>query len=78
MGTNADECFFMGLQSQQHGSDSLGELPVQDAHVHFFSHKFYSTLALQKKADSVEALASLLNFEIPAAPPVATGRSLGR
>jgi predicted TIM-barrel fold metal-dependent hydrolase len=42
-----------------------GELPIQDAHVHFFSHKFYSALAQQKKAANAEALAPLLNFEIP-------------
>ena len=47
-----------------------GELPIQDAHIHFFSHKFYSGLAQQKKAANAEALASLLNFEIPAPEPV--------
>jgi hypothetical protein len=48
-----------------------GELPVQDAHVHFFSYKFYSALAQQKKATNAEALAPLLNFEVPAHDPVA-------
>jgi predicted TIM-barrel fold metal-dependent hydrolase len=48
-----------------------GELPIQDAHIHFFSHKFYSALAQQKKADSAEALAPLLQFDIPATAPVA-------
>lgn len=46
-----------------------GELPVNDAHVHFFSHKFYSALARQKKADNAEALASILNWDIPATDP---------
>ncbi len=46
-----------------------GDLPVQDAHVHFFSHKFYSALAQQKKAANAEALAPLLNFDIPAPDP---------
>jgi predicted TIM-barrel fold metal-dependent hydrolase len=48
-----------------------GELPIQDAHVHFFSHKFYAALAQQKKAAGAEALAPLLNFEIPTPDPVA-------
>jgi predicted TIM-barrel fold metal-dependent hydrolase len=46
-----------------------GELTVEDAHVHFFSHKFYASLAQQKKAESAEALGPLLNFEIPTAAP---------
>jgi predicted TIM-barrel fold metal-dependent hydrolase len=46
-----------------------GELAIQDAHVHFFSHKFYAALAQQKKAANAEALAPLLNFEIPTAAP---------
>ena len=50
-----------------------GELAIQDAHVHFFSHKFYSALAQQKKAVNAEALAQLLNFEIPTPEPVALG-----
>jgi hypothetical protein len=48
-----------------------GELAVQDAHVHFFSHRFYAGLARQKKVDSAEALAPLLGWEIPTADPVA-------
>ncbi len=42
-----------------------GDLPVSDAHVHFFSRDFYSELALQKKLNSPEALGPLLNWEIP-------------
>jgi uncharacterized protein len=48
-----------------------GELPIQDAHIHFFTHKFYSALAQQKKAADAEALAPLLNFEIPLPDPIA-------
>jgi predicted TIM-barrel fold metal-dependent hydrolase len=62
------------LDRYNHSSMALtpwGELPVQDAHVHFFSHKFYAALAQQKKADSAEALAPLLNFEIPVPAPEA-------
>ncbi len=42
-----------------------GDLPVNDAHVHFFSHSFYSGLARQKKVDSAQSLAGLLNWDIP-------------
>jgi hypothetical protein len=59
------------LQSQQMAQTPWGELPIQDAHIHFFTHKFYSALAQQKKAANAEALAPLLNFEIPAPDPVA-------
>jgi predicted TIM-barrel fold metal-dependent hydrolase len=46
-----------------------GDLPVNDAHVHFFSHEFYSGLARQKKAASTEELALLLDWQIPPADP---------
>lgn len=48
-----------------------GELPVTDAHIHFFSHNFYSTLARQKKVENAEALAPLLCWEVPPTDPVA-------
>lgn len=43
-----------------------GDLPVSDAHVHFFSHTFFAALARQKKVDNPEALGPILNWEIPA------------
>ncbi|MGI8960372.1 MAG: amidohydrolase family protein [Bryobacteraceae bacterium] len=52
-----------------------GDLPVNDAHVHFFSHKFYSTLARQKKLESAEALSPLLNWEIASPDPAALAKS---
>ncbi len=45
-----------------------GALPVSDAHVHFFSHRFFSTLADQKKA-SLESLSSLLGWQLPPNDP---------
>lgn len=42
-----------------------GDLPVNDAHVHFFSNAFYSGLARQKKLESAEALGALLDWEVP-------------
>ncbi|HMF79336.1 MAG TPA: amidohydrolase family protein [Bryobacteraceae bacterium] len=50
---------------------SWGEIPVNDAHVHFFSHAFYAVLARQKKTENAEALGPLLNWEIPLIDPVA-------
>jgi uncharacterized protein len=46
-----------------------GDLPVSDAHVHFFSHTFYSGLARQKRVANAEALALLLDWQIPPADP---------
>jgi uncharacterized protein len=47
-----------------------GDLPVNDAHVHFFSHNFYSGLARQKKLESAETLGPLLDSEIPSRDPL--------
>jgi uncharacterized protein len=47
-----------------------GPLPVADAHVHFFSHRFFASLAAQKEI-SPEALAALLGWQVPAADPEA-------
>lgn len=46
-----------------------GDLCVNDAHVHFFSHAFYAGLATQKKLPNAAALAPLLNWEIPPVEP---------
>jgi predicted TIM-barrel fold metal-dependent hydrolase len=43
-----------------------GEMPVQDSHLHFFSHNFYSALARQKKLTSTDHLQPLLGWELPA------------
>ena len=45
-----------------------GALPVNDAHVHFFSHRFFSALAEQKKAQYA-TLAPLLDWELPGEDP---------
>ncbi|MGI9075335.1 MAG: amidohydrolase family protein [Bryobacteraceae bacterium] len=52
-----------------------GDLPVNDAHVHFFSHKFYSTLARQKKLENAEALGPLLSWEIAPPDPATLAKS---
>jgi len=48
-----------------------GELSIGDAHVHFFSHNFYAGLARQKRLSGAEALASLLQWEIPSSDDAA-------
>lgn len=50
-----------------------GELPVSDAHVHFFSHGFFSLLGKQKSL-AVDAMGPLLGWEMPDVDPVALAR----
>jgi predicted TIM-barrel fold metal-dependent hydrolase len=45
-----------------------GALIVSDAHIHFFSHRFFSALADQKKA-SVDSLAPVLGWQLPGEDP---------
>lgn len=45
-----------------------GPLPVSDAHIHFFSHRFFNSLAQQRQV-SIESLESLLNWRIPPEDP---------
>ena len=45
-----------------------GGLPVSDAHVHFFSHAFFASLAQQKNVD-VAALGPMLAWQLPSQEP---------
>jgi hypothetical protein len=45
-----------------------GSLPGADAHVHFFSHGFFASLAEQKGVP-INTLAPLLNWQLPAEDP---------
>ena len=45
-----------------------GALAVSDAHIHFFSHRFYAALAEQKKAP-VDSLAPVLGCQLPTEDP---------
>jgi predicted TIM-barrel fold metal-dependent hydrolase len=45
-----------------------GALAVSDAHVHFFSYRFFTALADQKKT-SVDSLAPLLGWQLPSEDP---------
>ncbi len=45
-----------------------GQLPIADAHVHFFSHRFFATLAEQKGVP-VDQLGPLLNWQLPHEDP---------
>lgn len=47
-----------------------GPQPVADAHIHFFSQRFFASLAAQKET-SPEGLGSLLGWQIPASEPEA-------
>jgi predicted TIM-barrel fold metal-dependent hydrolase len=45
-----------------------GLLPIADAHVHFFSHRFFASLAEQKGV-AVDQLVPLLNWQLPTEDP---------
>jgi hypothetical protein len=47
-----------------------GDLPVADGHVHFFSHRFFSALAAQKKLGSVAELGKWIDWELPEEDPL--------
>jgi len=46
-----------------------GELPVHDAHIHFFSHTFFSLLARQKQGLTVESMEETLGWTMPPEDP---------
>ena len=46
-----------------------GDLPVADAHLHFFSHRFFTLLAQQKQSD-LDSVFGILGWEPPAEDPV--------
>jgi len=48
-----------------------GGIPVSDAHVHFFSHAFFSSLAAQTNVLSPEAVAASLGWDAPPPEPEA-------
>ena len=59
-----------------HGGVSLierdspwGSLPVADAHIHFFSHRFFVALAAQKPGLTLDAMGAQLHWQMPPAEP---------
>jgi predicted TIM-barrel fold metal-dependent hydrolase len=46
-----------------------GPLAVADAHVHFFSHQFFSTLVSQKPGLTLEAAGAQLGWQLPPQEP---------
>ncbi len=46
-----------------------GALEVTDAHVHFFSHRFFSALAAQKPGLSLDAIAAQAGLHLPPEDP---------
>lgn len=51
-----------------------GEIPVQDAHVHFFSHRFFSLLAAQKPGLTFDQIREQLGWDMPPEDPAALAR----
>jgi predicted TIM-barrel fold metal-dependent hydrolase len=47
-----------------------GPLQVSDAHVHFFSHRFFEILAAQKPGLTLEGIREQLGWEMPPVEPV--------
>ena len=45
-----------------------GDIPISDAHVHFFSHGFFSALAAQRKS-AFKDIQPLLDWQLPAEDP---------
>lgn len=48
-----------------------GDVDVSDAHVHFFSHGFFSTLASQKQGATADQLVAHLGWSMPPPDPAA-------
>ncbi len=46
-----------------------GALDVADAHLHFFSHRFFTALAAQKPGLTLDAIASQVGFSLPPEDP---------
>ncbi len=51
-----------------------GPLHVSDAHVHFFSHRFFSLLAAQKPGLSLESMGPALGWRMPSPEPESLAR----
>jgi predicted TIM-barrel fold metal-dependent hydrolase len=52
-----------------------GDLRIADAHVHFFSHRFYTLLAAQKgSAATAESLCAALDWQTPPSDPAELAR----
>lgn len=50
-----------------------GSLAVADAHIHFFSHRFFAALAAQKPPMTVDAIGAQLAWGMPPAEPEKLG-----
>ena len=46
-----------------------GPIRVSDAHVHFFSHRFFTLLAAQKPGLTFESMEASLGWQMPPADP---------
>lgn len=57
------------LQQTHKMQTPWGDIAVLDAHVHFFSHGFFSLLARQKPGLTIESMKATLEWEMPEAAP---------
>jgi uncharacterized protein len=55
-----------------------GPLLVADAHVHFFSHRFFELLAAQKPGLTLEAMQAQLEWKLPPAEPAMLAETWAR
>ena len=55
-----------------------GPLLVADAHVHFFSHRFFELLAAQKPGLTLDGMRALLDWQFPPAAPEALAETWAR
>jgi len=46
-----------------------GPIPIADAHIHFFSHRFFELLAAQKPGLTLESMGARLEWELPPSEP---------
>lgn len=51
-----------------------GDLPVHDAHIHFFSHRFFELLAKQRNGLTVDGIGDTLGWEMPPPDPAELAR----
>jgi predicted TIM-barrel fold metal-dependent hydrolase len=48
-----------------------GDLPITDAHIHFFSHRFFAALSIEKPGTRPEDIPAMLGWECPLPDPEA-------
>ena len=57
------------MSDQKHRPSPWGPLAVADAHLHFFSHHFFTALISQKSGLTLEAAGAQLGWQLPPHEP---------